>query len=139
MASGASDYFENKMLGLLIGQTAFTVPATLYVGLWTTTLSDTSTGATAGEPAGGSYARVAVTNNTTNFPTPSSGSTSNGTTITFPTASASWGTITHVGITDSPTTGAGNLLIYASLTTSPTVNTSDTVIFAASALTLTLT
>jgi hypothetical protein len=139
MASGLSAYFENKALGLLFGQTAYTVPSTVYVGLWTTTLVQGSTGATAGEPSGGAYARVAVTNSTANFPTPTVGSTANAALIQFPTAGASWGTITHVGVTDSATPGAGNLLAYASLTSPVSVSAADTVVFAANALTITLT
>ena len=45
------------------------------------------------EPSTGAYARVAVTNNTTNFPTPTGGdpaSVSNGAAINFATTTASW-------------------------------------------------
>lgn len=127
MASGFSDYFENKALGLLFGQVSYTVPATYYVGLWTATLSDASTGATAGEPSGGSYARVAVTNNSSNFDAVTGGATSNTNLITFPMASASWGTVTYVGICDAST--GGNMIAYAQLGTSISVSQYDTVIF----------
>lgn len=127
MASGFSDYFENKALGLLFGQVSYTVPATYYVGLWTATLSDASTGATAGEPSGGSYARVSVTNNSSNFDAVTGGATSNTNLITFPMASASWGTVTYVGICDAST--GGNMIAYAQLGTSISVSQYDTVIF----------
>lgn len=129
MAGSMSDYLENKILDHVLGNTAYTAPATTYLGLWTATLSDTSTGSTAGEVSGGSYARVAVTNNTTNWPNASAGSKNNGTDITFTTATGSWGTITYAAILDSGTAGAGNILYWWDLTTSKTVASGDTVKF----------
>ena len=108
MPSGLSDYFEDAVLAHLFGSVALTVPATYYIGLWTTTLSDSSTGSTAGEPSGGAYARVAVTNNTSNWDTVSGGATANTNLIAFPMATASWGTVTYVGICDA--SSAGNLI-----------------------------
>lgn len=137
MASGFSDYFEGKVLGYLFGNVAYSLPATYYVGLWTATLSDASTGSTAGEPSGGSYARVSVTNNSSNFDAVSGGATANTNLITFPMASASWGTITYVGICDAST--AGNLIAYAQLGTSISVAQYDTVIFKPGDLDITLT
>jgi hypothetical protein len=137
MASGFSDYFEEKVLGYLFGNVAYSLPATYYVGLWTATLSDASTGSTAGEPSGGSYARVAVTNNSSNFDAVSGGATANTNLITFPMASASWGTITYVGICDAST--GGNLIAYAQLGTSISVAQYDTVIFKPGDLDITLT
>lgn len=137
MASGFSDYFEGKVLGYLFGNVAYSLPATYYVGLWTATLSDASTGSTAGEPSGGSYARVSVTNNSSNFDAVSGGATANTNLITFPMASASWGTITYVGICDAST--AGNLIAYAQLGTPISVAQYDTVIFKPGDLDITLT
>lgn len=137
MASGLSDYFENAVLGHLFGNQALTVPGTYYVGLWTATLSDSSTGSTAGEPSGGAYARVAVTNNGSNWDAVSGGATANTNLIAFPMATASWGTITYVGICDAST--AGNMIAYAELTTPVTVSTYDTVLFQPGDLDITLT
>ena len=47
-------------------------------------------------------------------------------TVTFPTATASWGTITHVAVCDGATAGAGNQLFYGAVTTSKTIDTGDT-------------
>jgi len=58
--------------------------------------------------------------------------TVNGTAITFPTATGSWGTILSAYIVDSATYGAGNVLYGGDLATSKTVGTGDTVSFAAS-------
>jgi len=137
MPSGFSDYFENKVVGYLFGNVAYSLPATYYVGLWTASLSDSSTGSTAGEPSGGSYARVSVTNNSSNFDAASGGATANTNLITFPMATASWGTVTYVGICDAST--GGNLIAYADLGTSISVAQYDTVIFKPGDLDITLT
>lgn len=112
--SGFSDYLEKKVLDLLFGSTAYSVPATLYFGLFTTTPNDDGTGGT--EVSGGSYARVSMTNNSTNFPNASGGNPStkaNGVAITFPTATADWGTVVGMGVFDAST--SGNLLAWNSL------------------------
>ena len=139
MAGSFSDFLELEVLDHVFGAAAYTAPVTIYVGLWTSALTDASTGATAGEVSGGSYARVAVTNNATNFPAASAGAKSNGTAVTFPTATASWGTVTYVGLLDSVTLGAGNLLAWADLTTSKTISSGDTASFAAGDIDFTLT
>lgn len=130
-----ADYLENKILDHVFGNTAYSTPATVYVGLSTTTITDAGGNIT--EPAGGSYARVSVTNNVTNWPNASGGSKSNGTAITFPTATGSWGTIIDFFIADA--SSGGNILGYGTLTVSKTVSSGDTLSFAASALTVTLT
>jgi hypothetical protein len=134
VAGSYSDYLENKLLDNLFGATAYTVPGTLYVSLFTAAPSDSGGGT---EVTGGSYARVAVTNNTTNWPNASGGAKSNGTIITFPTPTANWGTVVAFGIHDAAS--AGNLLAWATLTTNRTINNGDGAPkFAATALAITL-
>jgi hypothetical protein len=123
-----SDYLENALLDHVLGGGDFTRPATVYVGLWTAALDDTSDGDTLGEVSGGSYARVAVTNNATNFPAAAGGAKSNGTAITFPQATGDWGTATHFAILDAAT--SGNILYWGALTNSKTIETGDTAEFA---------
>lgn len=140
--SAMSDYLENKLVDHLFRATAFTAPATLHVGLLTAAPSDAGGGT---EVSGGSYARVAVTsgvstwkstNNTTSGVSSGTGGvTRNAAAITFPTPSATWGTVTHFAIYDAAT--GGNLLFYGSLTISKTINQSDTVSFPADSLTIT--
>ncbi len=64
------------------------------------------------EPSGGAFARASVTNNDTNFPAATSpggvGTKKNGALITFPQATADWGTVTHWAMYDADP--AGNLL-----------------------------
>jgi hypothetical protein len=105
-----SDYMENKALDGRYGGPDFVRPATVYVGLFTATPSDAGGGT---EVSGGAYARVAVTNNSTNFPAAASGSKSNGTAITFPTLTANAGTAVAFGTFDAST--AGNLMDWGAL------------------------
>lgn len=134
MAGGASNYLELKLLDHVFGKTnAYTAPTTLYVALYKVAPTDTGGGT---EVTGGAYARVAVTNNTTNFPNAASGSKSNGTAITFPTATADWGTVVAWGILDA--SSAGNLLWYADLLSSQFVSNGSTPSFSVGDLVATL-
>jgi hypothetical protein len=134
VAGSFSDFLELELLDHVFGNAAYTAPATLYVSLFTATPSDTGGGT---EATGGSYARVAVTNNATNWPAAAAGAKANGTAITFPTASASWGVVTQFGIHDAST--AGNLLVWGDLTASKTIDSGDTASFAVGELDITLT
>ena len=128
------NYLENKLLDLVWSNTAYSIPDPLYVGLSTTTPSDDGTNIT--EPSGGAYARVSVAQNATNWPAASAGSKSNGTAITFPKATASWGTVTYFFFSDAAT--SGNAMAYGALTASKTIDTDDTPSFAIGDLTITL-
>lgn len=130
--AGKSDYLENELLDHWLGAAAYTAPATVYAALFTATPSDSGGGT---EVTGGSYARVAVTNNATNWPAASGGSKSNGTDITFPQATADWGTVVAFALFDAPT--SGNMLVWGPLTASRAVNSSDTPSFATGTLTVT--
>jgi hypothetical protein len=110
-----SNYLEDALINATLRNTSYSSPTTVYVALYTTDPTDADTGT---EIAGGSYARTAVT-----FGAPSNGVATNNADVTFPTATGSWGTITHVGVRDAST--AGNLLYHASLTTSKTVGSGD--------------
>ena len=124
---GKSDYLENRILDHILGAVASTAPVTVYVGLLTTAMNDASTSGAPSpgvEVTGGSYARVAVTNNATNFPAASAGAKANGTAITFPTPSANWGVIVGFFISDVAS-GAGNILYFGLITPNKTVNNGD--------------
>lgn len=133
MAGSLSDFLENELLDHVFGGAAYSAPATLYVGLYTVAPTDAGGGT---EVTGGSYARVAVTANNTNFPAASGGAIANGTAITFPTATASWGTVVALGIFDAST--SGNLLAWADLAVNKTVASGDTASFAIGDLDITL-
>lgn len=128
-----SDFLENELLDHIFGAAAYTAPGTVHVSLHTADPTDAGSGA---EVSGGAYARVAVTNDATNWPAASGGAKANGTAIEFATATASWGTVTHFGIWDAST--AGNLLAHGALGTSKAVGDGDTASFAVGELDITL-
>jgi hypothetical protein len=124
--AGFSDYYENKVIDHMLRNQAFTPPSTVYVGLYTAAPTDAGGGT---EVSGGSYARQAVT-----LAAASAGATQNSADITFPTATADWGTIVAAGLFDAAS--AGNLLAWNNLTASKTVNNGDTFKIAAGSLTI---
>lgn len=122
-----SNYLETEILDHVFGGSAYTAPATLYLGLYTAAPSDSGGGT---EVSGGSYARQTVA-----F-TVSGNTASNTSAIEFPTATASWGTVGYVGIFDALT--SGNLLAYASLTTAKAIDSGDVLRVPAGDLDITL-
>ena len=115
--SQLADYAETALFNHLLRNVALTSPATVYLALYTASPTDADSGT---EVSGGAYARQAIT-----FGAPSNGVGTNSALITFPTASASWGVVTHFGIRDN--ISGGNLLIWGSLTNQKTVDIDDTV------------
>jgi hypothetical protein len=113
---GKSNYLDNKILNLIFNGAAFSPPATLYCALFTTAPTAAGGGA---EVSGGSYARVAVAANTTNFPTTTNQSINNATAIVFPTATANWGTIVAAAFFDAAS--GGNMLYWGPLSVAQTV------------------
>lgn len=110
-----SNYLENALINAVLRNTSYTSPTTVYVSLYTTDPTDADSGT---EVSGGSYARTAVT-----FGAPSNGVSTNSADVTFPTATASWGTVTHIGIHDAST--SGNLLFHTPLDTAKTIDSGD--------------
>jgi len=109
-----SNYLENKLLLHTFGATAYTAPTTLYLAIHTTNPAEDNTGT---EVSGSAYARQTVAFTVT------TSTASNTAAVEFPTATGSWGTLTHVGVYDALT--SGNLLAYAALTTSKIIDTND--------------
>lgn len=132
--AGFTDTIENAVLNHIFGKTAYTAPATYYIGL--STANPGEGGSLAGEPAGGSYVRVAVTNNTTNFPNALDGSKANGVKIEFPEATGVWGAITHFFLADALT--GGNVIAYGSLLTPKAIENGDVFYFDVGDLVITL-
>ena len=128
-----SDYLENKLLDHAFGAVTYTPPATLYAALFTVAPTDSGGGT---EVTGGSYARVAITNNATNLPNSSGGAKANGTAITFPAATASWGTVVAMALFDAAS--GGNLMCHAALATSKVITSGDTASFPTGDLDITL-
>jgi hypothetical protein len=128
-----TNYLKNVVLNNVFGGTAFTPPATLYLGLSTTAVTEAGGGIT--EPTGGAYARVSFANNkTTGWDTGTGADNliSNLSELTFPEATASWGTITHFFISDAAT--GGNILVSEALTTAKTISSGGIARFPAGSL-----
>jgi hypothetical protein len=132
MAGSKSDVYEIDLLKAATGQTTTiltTTPITPYVALFTVAPTDSTSGT---EVSGGAYARVS---GASKFAVPSAGSCSNNAVITFPTATANWGTVVAFAVMSAST--AGSILYWGDLTTSRAIVSGDTPSFAASSLTLT--
>ena len=129
-----SDYLEQQILNHIFRNTAiFTPPANVYLALFTAAPSDSGGGT---EVSGGSYVRKTVST-TTQWTAPGvAGLTDNINLQAFVTATANWGTVTHVAIFDAAT--AGNLLFHGALAASKVVNSGDTFQFAVGDLDVTL-
>lgn len=122
--------YANTILDSLFGSGS---PATLFIALFTAAPSADGTGGT--EVTGGSYARAAITNNSTNFPAASAGSKSNANAVTYANATADWGTVTHAVIFDALT--GGNRFYWTPLATPKTVLNGDGFSFAPTQLMIT--
>ena len=123
-----SNYLQNALINAVLRNTTYTSPATVYVSLWTSDPTDAGSG---NEVSGGSYARTSVT-----FASPSNGVTSNNADVSFPQATASWGTVGWIGLNDAST--SGNLLFHTPLDTSKTIDSGDIFKIASGSLTVTL-
>lgn len=121
--SAFSAYLANELLDHVLKNLAFTAPTTIYVGLFTAG-TNLETNSQVNEVTGGSYARQTIA-----FDAAASSITQNTSDVTFPTATANWGTITHACLIDALTTG--NILYWTALTASKTVNNGDTFKFLA--------
>lgn len=110
-----SNFLENALINATLRATTYTSPATVYVSLYTSDPTDADSGT---EVSGGSYARTSVT-----FDAPSNGVTQNSADVTFPTATGSWGTVSHIGVHDAST--SGNLLFHTALDTAKTIDSGD--------------
>jgi len=117
-----SYYLDNAMLNAVLLGVAYTSPTQILVGLFT---ASPGAGGGGSEVAGGGYARTTAT-----FASPSNGVLTNNASITFPQATAAWGTIVAFALFDN----SGNMLWYGNLTASKTINTGDQLTFASGGL-----
>ena len=114
MAGNLTNYLENKLIDHFLGTTSYTMPADVYVALFTVTPGEAGGGT---EVTGGSYARQVAT-----FTSASGGATSNSGNLDFTGMPAA--TTVAIGIFDNLT--SGNMLLYGSLTTNKTTDAGDT-------------
>ena len=110
-----SNYLETEILDHVFAGAAYTAPTTKYLALFTA-LADGEAGSVT-EVTGGGYARQTVAFTT------SGNTTSNNAAVEFPTATANYGTVTHVAVFDAST--SGNMMAYAALSSNKTIETGD--------------
>ena len=110
-----TNFLETEILDHVFAGAAYTAPGTKYLALFTA-ISDGEAGSVT-EISGNAYARQSVAFTT------SGNTTSNNAAVEFPTATGSWGTVTHVGIYDA--SSSGNLMAYATLSSSKAIATGD--------------
>jgi hypothetical protein len=113
-----SDVLEVQLLNATLNGTAYTAVNNPYISLWTSNPTDAESGT---EVTGGSYARTA-----SSFATSSgtSGSVATDADATFPTATASWGTVGWIGL-HSASSGTGNMLYHTALDAVKTIDSGD--------------
>jgi len=124
-----SNTFETHTLQYLFTTTSVTRPTAWYIALFTSNPAEDASG-TEVSTSGTAYARQSAT-----F-TVSGNEATNSAAIEFPTATASYGTVTHIGVFDAST--GGNLIAYAALTTSKAIDTGDVLRLPANELDITM-
>lgn len=111
-----SNYLETELLDHVFANNAYTAPTTLYLALHTATPDEDGSG-TEVSTSGTAYARQSVTFSVSGNTATTSAA------VEYSTATANFGTVSHVGIWDAST--GGNLIAYAALTSSKTIETGD--------------
>ena len=124
-----SNFAENEMLDHMLGTGAYTAPTNVFLGLFTSDPTDAGSGT---EKSGDAYARQDI-----NFGASSGGVATSSGVVTFPPATGSWGTITHLGIFAA--VSSGNLLFHGALTASKAIASGDVFQVANGAITITAT
>ena len=122
----------NNIANILFGLTGGTAaniaaPANYYIGLLTATPNPDGTNTVEVSTVGTGYARQILPNNKTALTMSNNGQVSNVSDLNFPTATASWGSVTDVGIFDSLT--GGNLLYFSHQAVPKAFDTGDVAYF----------
>jgi hypothetical protein len=130
-----SDWLENSLLDHAFKGTSMSQPTSLFIALCLSTIEEDDTGATLpSEVSGGAYVRTECST----WDAASAGATENSQVVTFPEATAVWGTITDFAIVDSGTAAQGNCFGFGKVTTSKRIATGDTAKFATGDIDITL-
>ena len=126
------DSYENKILDGLLGVAALTLPSEVFLALFTA--DPTETGDVTSELSGDGYNRVTLSGM---FQGAVSGDSKNTAVITFPTASADWPQITHIGVMESGTPATSDMMMRMVLDVPTIVGVGKSFNFDIGALTLT--
>ena len=112
-----STYMEDRIINFM-RNVAITGEAAVYVGLFTAD-DGLEAGTITSEVTGGSYARELA-----GLSASADGVSANAGDITFTTATAEWGLITHAALLDAIT--AGNVIMHSALAANKQVDDGDT-------------
>jgi len=137
MSSTFSDTLEQALLNHVFRGSSFTAPTSVYLALMTTAPAedDTGTWTTGVEVSGGSYSRLEVTCNTSNWALSGNTLTSDAD-FDFGTASADWGNIKGVAVCSA--SSAGSFYAYGAFSQARDVYNGDQFKIASGNLTVTL-
>ena len=128
----ASTHLEHAILNHFFRSESQPAPPVLFLALYISNPTDDDIGT---EIAGGGYVRQTIT-----FSPPQQvggrGQIGNDIQITFPTATANWGTISHWGVRDAAT--GGNLLAHAPVLTQKLIESGDEAKFNINSITVTV-
>ena len=111
-----SNTFETHVLNYVFTATSVTRPTAWYLALFTSNPAEDASG-TEVSTSGTAYARQSAA-----F-TVSGNTASNSAAIEYPTATASYGTVSHVGVFTA--SSGGDLIAYAALSSSKAIDTGD--------------
>ncbi|MBA7648642.1 hypothetical protein ES703_56430 [subsurface metagenome] len=127
-----SDYMENKIIEVMRA-TDFTAVAAQVALFMATSTEEGDLAALDAELEAGTLTKEVPTAGGTLYErqaaglgAASGGASSNEGAITFPTAGADWGTVTHVALMDSDVEGAGNVFMWSRLDAFKTIANGDT-------------
>ena len=109
-----SDHYETHVLNYLFTAGSVTRPTAWYIGLHTSSSTDSSSGT---EISGNAYTRKAVTL------TVSADLATNSSTVEWAAATGNWGTVTALAVYDAAT--GGNQIAHSDLTAPKDVSTGD--------------
>lgn len=122
MAMNKTKYMRKAVLDHFLGRIAYAFPANVYAALFTA--DPTDDGLLTSELTQSGYARVEISEKLGDAVL-ASGMITNSAAITFGPSIVDWPEVTHIGIIDSATIGAGNMLYHVPAVTSRTIVAGD--------------
>jgi len=127
MAGSLALYAENKILEHVVGKTSFTMPATVYVALFTVApTGEDGTGGT--EASAGNYVRKSTAGS--DWGAAANGAITNAEDITFvEAATTNWGTMNGFALFDAES--GGNMIAWGDITVPKAINIGDAARFEA--------
>jgi len=137
MAMNLTNYARSALINHLLGVADFTMPTTVWLALFTA--NPTASGSLADEvPDAVGYSRQNLTA-VMDSSTGGGAAESNDTLLFGPDTGTDWDTITHVGLMDTDTIGAGNMLMFGPMDVSKNITVGDSLQFLANSISASLT